>query len=51
MIPLLADRHSPSQVAPMVGVERAVIRQWARRFLAQRIAGLGDAPGRRANRA
>src|ERR687896_1273689 len=46
IILLLADRHSQSQVAQMVGVQRAVVRQWARRFLAQRLAGLGDAPGR-----
>ena len=46
MILLLADRHSPSQVAQTVGVQRAVVRQWARRFLAQCLAGVGDAPGR-----
>jgi hypothetical protein len=46
MILLLADRHSQSQVAQMVGVQRAVVRQWARRFLAQRLEGLADAPGR-----
>jgi Winged helix-turn helix len=43
---LLADRYAPSQVAQVVGVQRAVVRKWARRFLAQRLAGLGDAPGR-----
>ena len=46
IILLLADRYSQSQVAQLVGVQRAVVRQWARRFLAQRLAGLGDAPGR-----
>ena len=46
IILLLADRHSQSPVAQMVGVQRAVVRQWARRFLAQRLEGLADAPGR-----
>ena len=46
IILLLAERRSQSQVAQMAGVQRAVVRQWARRFLAQRLAGLGDAPGR-----
>jgi transposase len=46
LILLLADRHSQSHVAQVVAVQRAVVRQWARRFLAQRLAGLGDAPGR-----
>ena len=35
----LADRHSQSQVAQVVGVQRTVVRKWARRFLAQRFAG------------
>ena len=46
IILLLAERRSQSQVAQMAGVQRAVVRQWARRFLAQRLAGLGDDPGR-----
>jgi Winged helix-turn helix len=46
IILLLAERHSQSQVAQLVGVQRAVVRRWARRFLAQRLAGLADAPGR-----
>jgi hypothetical protein len=46
IILLLADRHSPSHVAQVVGVQRAVVRQWARRCLAQRLAGRGAAPGR-----
>ncbi len=46
IILLLADRHSQSHVAQVVGIQRAVVRTWARRFLAQRLAGLGDAPGR-----
>jgi hypothetical protein len=46
MILLLADRHSQSQVAQLVGVQRGVVRKWAKRFLAQRLEGLADAPGR-----
>jgi len=46
IILLLAGRPSSSHVAPVVGVPRAVVRMWARRFLAQRLAGLDDAPGR-----
>jgi hypothetical protein len=43
---LLAAGHSHAHVAEVVGVQRTVVRQWARRFLAQRLAGLTDAPGR-----
>ena len=46
IILLLADRYSQSQVAQVVGVQRAVVRKWARRCLTQRLAGLVDAPGR-----
>jgi hypothetical protein len=46
IILLLADRYAPSQVAQVVGVQRAVVRKGARRFLTQRLAGLVDAPGR-----
>jgi hypothetical protein len=46
MILLLADRHAQGQMAQMGGVQRVVVRQWAKRFLAQRLEGLGDAPGR-----
>ena len=46
MLRLLAAGHSPSHVAQAVGVQRSVVRKWARRFLAQRLAGLADAPGR-----
>src|SRR5512132_1437219 len=41
---LLAAGHS--HVAQAVGVQRTVVRPWARRFLAQRLDGLADAPGR-----
>jgi Helix-turn-helix domain len=46
IILLLAAGHSQSYVAQAVGVQRTVIRKWARRFLAQRLDGLPDAPGR-----
>jgi hypothetical protein len=36
IILLLADGHSHTQVARLVLVQRAVVRTWARRFLAQR---------------
>ena len=46
IILLLADGYSHSQVALLVPVQRTVVRKWARRFLAQRLEGLSDAPGR-----
>jgi Winged helix-turn helix len=46
IILLLAAGASQSTVAQAVGVQRTVVRHWAKRFLAQRVAGLADAPGR-----
>ena len=46
IILLLAAGQSQSHVAQAVGVQRTVVRKWARRFLAQRLDGLADAPGR-----
>src|SRR5262245_65229844 len=46
LILLLAAGHSQSSVAQLVGVQRGVVRTWAKRFLAQRLDGLADAPGR-----
>jgi hypothetical protein len=46
IILLVAERHSLTQVAQLVGVQRSVVRKWAKRFLAQRLEGLTDAPGR-----
>ncbi|MGH8066347.1 MAG: helix-turn-helix domain-containing protein [Candidatus Entotheonellia bacterium] len=46
IILLVAAGYSHSHVAQAVGVQRTVVRQWARRFLAQRLDGLTDAPGR-----
>jgi transposase len=43
---LRAAGSSQSAVAQAVGVPRTVVRQWAKRFLAQRVDGLADAPGR-----
>jgi hypothetical protein len=45
LILLLAAGHSQSSVAQLVGVQRGVVRKWAKRFLAQRLDGLTDAPG------
>jgi hypothetical protein len=46
IILLLAAGHSQSEVAHLVGVQRPVVRKWAKRFLAQSLEGLADAPGR-----
>jgi hypothetical protein len=46
IILLLAAGSSQSAVAQAVGVQRTVVRHWAKRFLAQRLDGLSDAPGR-----
>jgi Helix-turn-helix domain len=42
----LAAGYSQSDVAPLVGVPRTVVRQWATRLVTQRLAGLAAAPGR-----
>jgi hypothetical protein len=46
IILLLAAGASPSAVAQAVGVQRTVVRHWAKRVLAQRLDGRSDAPGR-----
>jgi Winged helix-turn helix len=46
LILLLAAGCAQSDVAQMVGVQRGIVRKWAKRFLAQRLDGLADAPGR-----
>src|SRR5919198_1327301 len=43
---LLAAGYSQTHVAQAVGVQRTVVRKWARRFLAHRLDSLADAPGR-----
>jgi hypothetical protein len=42
----LAAGYSHADVGRSVGVQRTVVRTWAKRFLAQRLDGLSDAPGR-----
>ena len=42
----LAAGSSQSAAAQAVGVQRTVVRHGAKRFLAQRLDGLSDAPGR-----
>lgn len=44
IILLLASGHSVSETARAVGVQRRIVRQWARRFQQERIAGLPDRP-------
>jgi hypothetical protein len=46
IILLLAAGLSQSHVGQMVGVQRRIVRKWAKHFLAQRLDGLADAPGR-----
>jgi hypothetical protein len=43
---LLAAGYSQTYVAQAVGVQRTVVRKWARRFLVYRLDGLADAHGR-----
>jgi hypothetical protein len=42
----LGAGSAPADVAPSVGVPRAVVRTWAQRCRAPRLDGLPDAPGR-----
>ena len=46
IILLRAAGASQSAAAQAVGAQRTVGRRWAKRFLAQRLDGLADAPGR-----
>ncbi len=46
IILLLADRMSVTQIAETVGISRRFVYKWARRFLAEGVAGLADKPGR-----
>jgi hypothetical protein len=46
IILLRAAGSSQSAVAQVVGGQRPVVRHGANRFLAQRVDGLADAPGR-----
>jgi len=51
IILLRADGHSLSEIARRLEVGRRIVRKWVTRFLAQRIAGLMDQPGRGRKRA
>jgi Winged helix-turn helix len=44
MVLLLADGSSVSETARRVGATRWTVRQWADRFVADRLAGLTDRP-------
>lgn len=44
IILLVAEGKSFTQTARLVGVQRCVVRQWVKRFLAHGIAGLYDQP-------
>ena len=46
IILLLAAGCSQTTAALAVGEQRTVLRHWAKRFLAQRLDGFSDAPGR-----
>ena len=49
IILLLSEGMTLSDIARQVGVQRCVVRKWAKRFLCQRIAGLHDKLGRGKN--
>ena len=46
IVVLRADGLKQGQIAARLGVSRVTVNDWCRRFLAQRLAGLDDAPGR-----
>ena len=46
IILLRADGMRQGQIAARLGVSRVTANDWCQRFLAQRLAGLDDAPGR-----
>ena len=41
-----AEGVTQGQIAAQLGVSRVTVNDWCQRFLAQRLAGLDDAPGR-----
>jgi Helix-turn-helix domain len=45
IILLLAEGYTQHHVAQVIAVRRSIVRKWAKRFLAQRIAGLHDGRG------
>lgn len=44
LILLLAEGHTLSEVKRQLGLERRIVRKWARRFERKRLKGLEDAP-------
>ena len=46
VIVLLADRMTITDIAATVGVSRRFVYKWAKRFLAERLEGLAEKPGR-----
>jgi transposase len=46
IILLRSDGVTQGQIAAQLGVSRVTVNDWCQRFLAQRLAGLDDAPGR-----
>jgi transposase len=46
IILLRANGMTQGQIAARLGMSRATVNGWCQRFLAQRLAGLDDAPGR-----
>lgn len=46
IILLMADGVPLTQIAATVGISRRFVYKWARRFLAEGVAGLADKPGR-----
>src|ERR687883_462940 len=46
IILLLAEGYTQHHVAQVIGVRRSIVRKWAKRFLAQGIAGLHDGRAR-----
>jgi len=46
IILLRSDGLTQGQIAAQLGVSRVTVNDWCQRFLAQRLAGLDDAPGR-----
>ena len=46
IIVLRAEGMTQRQIAGRLGVSRVIVNDWCQRFLARRLAGLDDAPGR-----
>jgi transposase len=43
---LLAEQRTLKETAQYAGMTVVIVRKWAHRFLEERVAGLGDKPGR-----